>query len=156
MISAGRKTGALRCGSDPDPDVVAPDRRRYLLCCHLRLRSLARHTRGLIEKQPDKFGIATGAFPTDDSRAELETHLQEFVQANEAMDCAVADMESSRADAPVRMMALHGRLAELRINEKTLAYINAPGERLAFEFKPAGNPPQSTPNRKRPRARGRQ
>ncbi len=114
------------------------------------------HTRGLIEKQPDKYGVPRDAFPTEDALAELETRLHEFIQSSEAMDWAVADKESARAeDEPVRLMALHGHIAELRLSDHTLAYIDAPGERLVYALAPAGDAPQPRPNRQRPRSRGR-
>ena len=96
------------------------------------------------------------AFAKQEASMDLKARLQTFVELSEAMDWAVADQESTRTeDEPVWLIALHGRIAELRLDDQTLAYIDAPGERLAFEVALAGDNPQPTPTQKtipRPRA----
>ncbi|MDZ4790884.1 MAG: hypothetical protein SGJ17_06680 [Hyphomicrobiales bacterium] len=116
----------------------------------------ARHTRALIEQQPGLYGLPKDAFAKQEASMDLKARLQTFVELSEAMDWAVADQESTRTeDEPVWLIALHGRIAELRLDDQTLAYIDAPGERLAFEVALAGDNPQPTPTQKtipRPRA----
>ncbi|MDX2264116.1 MAG: hypothetical protein NW215_04005 [Hyphomicrobiales bacterium] len=116
----------------------------------------AKHTQTLVMADPKHFGFTTDALATPEQQANLERCLGAFVNATDAMDAAVAEIEQGRvipeAD-PVKVLALHGRLAELQMSEMTLCY--ADGGREPAPLTPVETRDSRELARSRPRGRGR-